>query len=135
MATTEEFPVNSALRRRFLQNSTALAESRPRVELSQHCRGALASAASEMVTRLRLGQLVRQQTYSPPDTPRMKSFPTMVFKVWLIPKTDMMTSRLCSANCLRVMPAGGSRGARASAAKASVSPTVMVGRWTSTSAV
>lgn len=46
----------SALIRRFLQNSTALAESRPRVELSQHCRGAPDSDASAMETRFRLGR-------------------------------------------------------------------------------
>jgi hypothetical protein len=36
------------------QNEMAVAESRPRVELSQHWRGELASATSAMETRLRL---------------------------------------------------------------------------------
>lgn len=51
---------------RVLQNSTALAASRPLVELSQHWSGAPERAASMMETRLR----------SPPETPRTNSLPT-----------------------------------------------------------
>ena len=54
MATAEAVPRYSALMRRLRTNSTALAESSPRVELSQHCKGAPDKAASQIVTRLRL---------------------------------------------------------------------------------
>jgi hypothetical protein len=63
----------SALILSVLINSMAFAESNPRVELSQHCKGAPATAASAMVILFR----------SPPETPRMKSFPTFVLTVWL----------------------------------------------------
>ena len=54
MATTDVTPKNSELIRRFVQKSMAFAESRPRVELSQHWKGAADRAASAIVTRLRL---------------------------------------------------------------------------------
>jgi hypothetical protein len=54
MATTEVVLKYSAEVLSVLQNCTALAESRPRVELSQHCKGAPDRAASAIVTRLRL---------------------------------------------------------------------------------
>jgi hypothetical protein len=54
MATTDVVPMYSAPIFKFLTNSMALAESRPRVELSQHCKGAPDRAASAIVTRFRL---------------------------------------------------------------------------------
>lgn len=122
MATAVAEPARSVEILRDLQNSMALAESRPRVELSHICKGAPESTASAMVTRLR----------SPPETPRMKSLPTLVLMVCEIPRSAMTTSRMCSPNCFAVMPAGGCRGARARAAKVRVSPTVKVGKWAST---
>lgn len=49
---------------RHSQNSTALAASRPRVELSQHCKGEADNNASAMETRLRLRDGARCQMNS-----------------------------------------------------------------------
>ena len=54
MATQAVEPANSVEVCKVLQNSMALAASRPRVELSQHCKGAPDNKASAMETRLRL---------------------------------------------------------------------------------
>ncbi len=53
MDTTEVRPKRSDCSLSVLQNSIAFAESSPRVELSQHCSGALDRVASAMVTLLR----------------------------------------------------------------------------------
>jgi hypothetical protein len=81
MATHVAAPNTSHCVRSVLQNSTAFAESRPRVELSQHCNGAKLRAASAIETRLR----------SPPLTPLTKSLPTFVFTVWLTPNIAIIT--------------------------------------------
>ena len=81
MATALHIPDTLLAIRRALVNSKAVAASRPRVLLSQQAMGLPASAISAMLTRF----------LSPPDTPRTKSFPTLVFLVWLSPKTVMTT--------------------------------------------
>lgn len=98
MATHADVPKTSHWVRSVLQNSTALAESNPRVavtsqlkksvnlmwkcsQLSQHWRGAKLRVASAIVTRLR----------SPPLTPRTKSLPTRVLTVCEIPNMAMTT--------------------------------------------
>jgi len=98
MATQAVEPANSVEVCKVLQNSMALAASRPRVELSQHCKGAPDNKASAMDTRLRLGRVTGTLvvsyldsmsyttttllvTHSPPETPRTYSFPTLVLIV------------------------------------------------------
>ena len=54
MATQAVDPANSVDVFKVLQNSIALAASRPRVELSQHCSGEDDRRASAIVTRFRL---------------------------------------------------------------------------------
>ena len=96
----------------------AVALSRPLVLLSQHWSGLPPKLASAMLTRLR----------SPPDTPRTKSFPTLVLYVCDSPKTAMITSVICFAYCFRLTPGNRFRGALAWAAKLRVCPTCMVWR-------
>ena len=125
MATTAVHPTSSVDILNVLQNSIALALSRPLVELSQHCSGAALSATSAIVTRFR----------SPPLTPLTRSLPTRVLTVWLIPKEAIVTSRRVLAKSSRPMPPGMCLGALAIAANSKVCPTLNMGKCTSTSAV
>jgi hypothetical protein len=62
MATHAVDPAYSVDILSVLQNSMALAASRPRVELSQHCKGEADSKASAIETRLRLQRAACQST-------------------------------------------------------------------------
>ncbi|GJD02344.1 hypothetical protein ColKHC_11169 [Colletotrichum higginsianum] len=122
MATALALPAKSEARRSDWTNLSAVAESRPRVLLSHAHMGEPASIISAMLTRFR----------SPPETPRTKSLPTLVLKVWLRPHTAMTTCAACLWCSSRLMPWILCDGVRTAAANSSVWPTVKWGKCLST---
>lgn len=101
---------SDAERRHTAASSQALWESRPRVELSQHMRGACLSyqVLCHVVhkgerSRLRLTCVAMTSAMdtrlrSPPDTPRTKSPPTMVLCAWEIPRDERMDPVICETS-------------------------------------
>ena len=77
-------PLLSAPNLSVFTNSNALALSNPLALLSQHCIGALLNIHSAILTRCLF----------PPDTPQMKSLPTLVWRVCVRPNMARTTSRM-----------------------------------------